>query len=211
MAQFRPNPLLLGAALAAVLVAGGCTRDGQFQAISMWNESRLKPLEESPFPEGASSSLTPPPGTVARGQFTEDNPIATGKQGKALLTKIPYPVTDELLKRGQERFNVYCAPCHSRLGDGKGQIPRRGFPNPPDYRLDRLQKAPVGHFFDVMTNGYGVMYSYASRVTVPDRWAIAAYIRVLQKVDRPVIADEFELARKQAKQTGIPPRPRQRP
>src|SRR3569833_2058039 len=171
MAHFRPNPLLLGTALAAVLVAGGCTRDGQFQAISMWNESRLTPLEESPFAGGASSSLAPPPGTVARGQFTEDNPVTTGRQGKALLTKIPYPITKELLTRGQERFNIYCSPCHSRLGDGQGMITSRGFPHPPDYKLDRLVNAPVGHFYDVITNGYGVMYSYASRVPVPARWA----------------------------------------
>src|SRR2546425_9364546 len=97
-----------------------------------------------------------------------------------MVTTFPIPITQEVLERGQLRFNVYCVPCHSRLGDGQGMIVQRGFPHPPDYAIRRLRKAPVGHFFDVMTNGYGVMYSYASRVPPNDRWAIAAYIRVLQ-------------------------------
>src|SRR5262250_2365434 len=86
-----------------------------------------------------------------------------------------------MLIRGQERFNIYCSPCHSRTGDGNGMIVQRGFPAPPSYHIDRLRQAPVGHFFDVITQGYGIMYSYAQRVEPADRWAIAAYIRVLQK------------------------------
>jgi mono/diheme cytochrome c family protein len=115
-----------------------------------------------------------------------DNALYTGRSGGVLVSQFPLTVNDRVLKRGQERFNVFCSPCHSRLGDGKGMIVKRGFTQPPDYAIARLRGAPVGHFFDVMTNGYGAMYSYASRVSPEDRWAIAAYIRVLQKA-RPVV------------------------
>jgi len=96
------------------------------------------------------------------------------------VADFPFPITREVLERGQQRFEIYCAVCHGRTGDGNGMIVQRGFPPPPSYHIDRLRQAPVGHFFDVMTHGYGVMYSYAARVEPRDRWAIAAYIRVLQ-------------------------------
>ena len=94
---------------------------------------------------------------------------------------IPYPITMQLLERGRQRFGIYCEPCHSPLGDGDGMIPRRGFPHPPSYHIARLRNAPDRHFYDVMTNGYGIMYSYGDRVTPEDRWAIVAYIRALQR------------------------------
>lgn len=187
-------------ALGSVAMLSGCTRDGRFQAISMWNESRLKPYEESPFPEGGSSSRVPPAGTVARGQLASFDPISSGRgeDGK-LVTRPPVAITEQTLARGQERFNVYCSPCHSRLGDGNGMVVLRGFPPPPDYGLVRLRQAPIGHLYDVITNGYGVMYSYADRVSAHDRWAIAAYIRVLQKT-RPVLTkDETLDKRKRAR------------
>jgi len=96
-------------------------------------------------------------------------------------TAIPYPVTLALLARGQERYEIYCVPCHSPLGDGAGMIARRGFPHPPSFHIDRLRRAPDRHIYDVMTNGYGVMYAYADRVSPQDRWAIVAYIRALQR------------------------------
>lgn len=99
------------------------------------------------------------------------------------------PVTLALLTRGQERFRIYCTPCHSELGDGNGMIVQRGFPPPPSYHTDRLRQASVQHFYDVITNGYGVMYSYANRVQPADRWAIAAYIRALQRSQDSQIAD----------------------
>jgi hypothetical protein len=92
----------------------------------------------------------------------------------------PYPVTMQLLLRGRQRYEIYCMPCHSAVGDGDGLIARRGFPHPPSYHDERLRQAPDRHFFDVVTNGYGVMYPYADRVDAPDRWAIVAYIRALQ-------------------------------
>jgi mono/diheme cytochrome c family protein len=99
------------------------------------------------------------------------------------------PVTMALLQRGQERFRIYCTPCHSELGDGQGMIVARGFPPPPSYHLDRLRQAPVQHFYDVITNGHGAMYSFAARVTPADRWAIAAYIRALQRSQNASVAD----------------------
>ena len=93
---------------------------------------------------------------------------------------MPMPVTREMLDRGRERFDIFCAVCHGQTGEGNGMIVQRGFPPPPSYHIDRLRQAPVGHFYDVITHGYGIMYSYANRVSVEDRWAIAAYIRALQ-------------------------------
>ena len=96
------------------------------------------------------------------------------------MTKFPFPITKEVLLRGQERFDIYCAPCHGRTGYGDGMIVRRGFSAPPSYHEARLRKASVGHFFDVITNGFGAMYPYGDRITPEDRWAIIAYIRALQ-------------------------------
>lgn len=101
----------------------------------------------------------------------------------------PPPVTLALLERGQQRFRIYCTPCHSELGDGHGMIVQRGFPPPPSYHIDRLRAAPVEHFYDVITHGYGAMYSYANRVQPDDRWAIAAYIRALQLSQHASIDD----------------------
>ena len=102
---------------------------------------------------------------------------------------VPPPVTLALLQRGQERFHIYCTPCHSELGDGHGMIVQRGFPAPPSYHIARLRDTPVQHFYDVITNGYGSMYSFAYRVQPADRWAIAAYIRALQRSQNATIAD----------------------
>jgi mono/diheme cytochrome c family protein len=199
---------LLGLVGAAVALSG-CTRDGKFQALSMWNESRLKPYEENPMRPGESSSRTPAPGSIARGELRRSDPIRTGREGGKLLTVSPVPVTQALLKRGQERFNIYCTPCHGKLGDGEGMLPKRGFPHPPDYAIKRLRDAPVGHFYDAITNGYGVMYSYAHSVQPHDRWAIAEYIRVLQ-ASRPVVSeDKYLEERKKAREEGFrdPSRP----
>lgn len=99
------------------------------------------------------------------------------------------PVTLALLERGQERFRIYCTPCHSKLGDGNGMVVQRGFPPPPSYHIDRLRQAPVRHLYDVITNGYGAMYSFAERVQPADRWAIVAYIRALQRSQHATVAD----------------------
>ena len=103
---------------------------------------------------------------------------------------MPFPVTEEVLARGQERYNIFCAPCHSRVGDGKGTVPVRGFPRqPPSYHIERLRQAPLGYFFDVMTNGFGIMSDYASQIPARDRWCIVAYIKALQLSQDATIAD----------------------
>jgi mono/diheme cytochrome c family protein len=194
--------MLLACATVLPLLAG-CTRDFRFQPVSMWNESRLKPFEPSPMSDSGSIARMPPIGSVARGELHKKDPLYAGRQGKALLTKSPIPVTPEMLQRGQERFNTFCSPCHGLIGDGSGMIVQRGFPHPPDYALKRLHDAPIGHIYDVQTNGYGVMFSYAERVPVTDRWAIAAYVRVLQSRRPAITKDEFAEERERARQQGI--------
>ena len=147
---------------------------------NMADQAYLRPLAEDTFFRDGSASRPLPPHTVARGQLREDEPFFTGKAGGVLIPKVPLPVTRELLSRGRERFEIYCAVCHGSTGEGNGIVAQRGFPRPPSLRGERLRSAPYGHFFDVITNGYGVMYPYAAHIKPEDRWAIAAYIRELQ-------------------------------
>jgi cytochrome c553 len=157
-----------------LLLTCSCRRD-------MFNQPSTQPLSRNDFFQDNQMASRPVvPYTVARGQLQEDEAFYTGKIGTNLVTTFPMPVTRELLERGRERFDIYCSVCHGRTGEGNGMIVQRGFPVPPSYHIDRLRQAPVGHFFDVITQGYGIMYSYAERVKPEDRWAIAAYIRALQ-------------------------------
>lgn len=180
--------------VAAPLVGGvaGCNRKGEFSPVDMWNRSRVKTYEPIDFFPDRTAYRPIVPGTVARGQmFKADDSLYRGiaNDGK-FVTAIPASVLKDyaggqernLLARGQERYQIYCSMCHGYSGHGDGMVVQRGFVPPPDYRIARLRNAPVGHFFDVITNGYGAMYSYSSRVPVQDRWAIAAYIRRLQQV-----------------------------
>jgi mono/diheme cytochrome c family protein len=135
-----------------------------------------------------------PDGTSARA--LPDNVVAQGDVARAIAAKSPPSVSDALLARGRERFGIFCAPCHGAAGDGDGVIVAHGFPAPPSYHIDRLLAAPAQHFFDAMTRGYGIMFSYADRVDVQDRWAIAAYIRALQLSRRATLAEVPEAAEK---------------
>ena len=171
---------LLSSILAATT---GCRRD-------MFQQPSEKPLESSDFFRNNHMASRPlVPNTVARGQLNDDEAFYTGKIGTNLITTFPMPITPEILQRGRERFEIYCAPCHGLTGDGNGMIPQRGYPHPPSYHIDRLRQAPAGHLFDVITRGYGVMYPYASRVEPEDRWAITAYIRALQLSHDAKISD----------------------
>jgi mono/diheme cytochrome c family protein len=123
-----------------------------------------------------------------------DDTVAQGDVERAKAASTPPPVSDALLARGRGRFDVYCAPCHGLAGDADGIIVAHGFPRPPSYQVDRLLAAPAQHFYDVITKGYGVMYSYADRVDPHDRWAIAAYIRALQLSQRAKVAEVPEAA-----------------
>lgn len=168
--------LALTFALCAAVLTG-CHWD-------MWDEARLKPLEPEPFfgPD-ASSSRTLLPQSIPYNHANLDTRYYEGKNPDGTFaTELPEEIelTRELLHRGMDRFAIYCTPCHGFTGDGNGMITRRGFPLPPSYNIDRLRTAELGYFYDVMTNGFGRMYSYASRVSIEDRWAIAAYIKTLQ-------------------------------
>jgi mono/diheme cytochrome c family protein len=159
--------------LLAVLALAGCRQD-------MQDQPRFKPLAQSDFYADLRSARPPVEGTVARGQLHEDSYFYTGKFGNNPGDYMPFAVTEDVLARGRERFNIYCAPCHSRLGDGNGMIVQRGFRAPPSFHTERLRKAPLGYFVDVMTNGFGAMPDYASQIPPRDRWSIVAYIRALQ-------------------------------
>jgi mono/diheme cytochrome c family protein len=146
----------------------------------MHNQPKYIPLRASDFFSDGSSARPLVDDTVARGTLQDDRAFYTGKDGAALVDTLPFPLTKEVLDRGEQRFNIYCAPCHDRSGRGQGMIVRRGYRQPPSYHIDRLRQAPIGHFFDVMTNGFGAMPDYRAQVQPRDRWAIAAYIRALQ-------------------------------
>ncbi len=169
--------------LSSLAFTSGCRRD-------MFNQPSSKPLEQSDFFQDNHMASRPiPANTVARGHLDEDQRFYRGKIGTNLITKLPVPLTHELLERGRERYDIYCAVCHGRTGEGNGMIVQRGFPPPPSYHIDRLRQAPIGHFYNVITEGYGIMYSYAERVEPADRWAIAAYIRALQLSRAVQVAD----------------------
>ena len=172
--------ILSGAALLA-----GCRQD-------MHDQPKYKPLRESNFFADKRQSRPVLPNTVARGDLREATEFYSGKtaaDAKVDLDYFPMPVNREVLERGHQRFDVFCSPCHGRLGNGAGMIVKRGFKAPPSYHIERLRTAPVGHFYDVITNGYGSMYNYAAQITPRDRWAIVSYIRVLQFSQNVTTAD----------------------
>ena len=146
----------------------------------MANQPKAKPLSPSNFFSNGTSARQPPAHAVARGEARDNAALYSGLTNGTYITQLPVELTPELLRRGRERYDAMCAECHDRTGSGNGMVVRRGFPQPPSFQVDRLRNAPIGHFYDVITNGYGVMYSYSTRVEPEDRWAIAAYIRALQ-------------------------------
>ena len=161
----------------------GCRQD-------MHDQPRYEPLEASKFFADGMASRQLPEGTVARGHLAADTVFATGKDAAgSAVAELPMPATRELLLRGRQRFDVFCSPCHGRLGDGTGMAVRRGFKRPPSFHEDRLRDSPVGYYFDVMTHGFGVMPSYAAAIPPEDRWAIAGYVRALQLSQRAHLAD----------------------
>ncbi|HME08238.1 MAG TPA: cytochrome c [Bryobacteraceae bacterium] len=168
--------------LASLVLLAGCRQD-------MHNQPRYKPLAATDFFGDGRSARPPVEGTVARGYLRLDSARYTGKVEGKDIDYFPFPITRADLDRGQQRFNIYCSPCHSRIGDGNGMVVRRGFRQAASYHTQKLIQAPVGHFFDVITNGFGAMPSYASRVAPDDRWRIAAYIRVLQLSENAKVED----------------------
>jgi hypothetical protein len=168
-----PRVRRIGVLIATVLLLGACRQD-------MHNQPKYIPLRQSDFFSDARSARPLVEGTVARGELNEDELLYTGKMGTQDATEFPFPVTADVMARGRERFDIFCSPCHDRTGSGEGMVVKRGYRQPPSFHIDRLRQAPVGHFFDVMTNGFGAMPDYRAQVPVRDRWAIIAYIRALQ-------------------------------
>jgi Cytochrome C oxidase, cbb3-type, subunit III len=171
------------APLALLILCAGCRLD-------MHVQPRYNPLAKSDFFADQRSARPLVEGTVARGELHDDTYFYTGKLGNNPGDYMPFAVTKDDLDRGRIRFNVYCSPCHSRLGDGNGYIPTRGFSRkPPSFHIERLEKAPVGYIFNVMTEGFGIMPDYASQIPPRDRWCIVAYIRALQLSQHATVAD----------------------
>jgi cbb3-type cytochrome c oxidase subunit III len=173
MAGMISRTIARGAWMALCLALAACQQQ-------MADQPRYKPLAKSNFFDDERAARPLPEGTVARGQLHADSHLYTGKSNGKLVETFPVPVDRGLLLRGQERYDIFCSPCHDRTGAGQGMIVRRGYRAPPSYHIDRLRAAPVGHFFDVISHGFGAMPDYAAQVPVQDRWAIVAYIRALQ-------------------------------
>lgn len=214
------SKLLWTAILSLVALGAGCRYD-------MQDQPRYKAYKQSDFFADKRASRDLPNGTVPRGQLRENKALYTGKKenvdpnaqvqtttdaaGNTLIAsfpdaieEFPVPVTEELVNRGEERYKVFCIVCHGPVGNGDGMIVRRGFSKPPTYNDDRLRNAPVGHFFDVITNGQGKMNSYASQIPVADRWAIVAYIRALQISQNPTGAKPLPMTNSNTNTTTTP-------
>ena len=184
--------------LALSLAAAGLTGCRQ----DMQDQPKFIPLRPSAFFADGRSERPLVEGTVARGHLDADTAFYTGMVNGKPVASFPFPITRDVLNRGQERFNIYCSPCHDKLGTGNGMIVQRGYRHPPSYHIDRLRQVPDGYIFDVITNGFGAMPDYAAQVPAQDRWAIVAYIRVLQYSQHAPLADVPPDARPQLSKGG---------
>ncbi len=177
------RPFLHRLALSVLLlVPFGCRQD-------MHDQPKYKPLKASAFFEDGRASRPLVPDTVARGHLDDDDLLYAGKSDGTFADTFPFPVTGQVLQRGQERYNIFCSPCHDRVGNGSGMIVLRGYRRPPSMHIDRLRQQPAGYFFDVITHGFGVMPNYAQQIAPRDRWAIVAYVRALQLSQHAALAD----------------------
>jgi mono/diheme cytochrome c family protein len=197
----RCTALTLAVAVAASL--SGCRQD-------MQNQPKVLPLRGSTFFADGRSARSQLAGTVARGQEQTGSYFLTGMSDGKEGYGFPFPVTMTVLERGQERFNIYCSPCHSRVGNGQGMIVQRGYNQAADFHSERLREAPAGHFFNVITNGYGAMPDYHVELAPADRWAVVAYIRALQLSQNAKASDAAPGARivtltQLANEEGLPP------
>lgn len=174
MSRLASAVWLAGSALFGLMLTG-CSR------LDMQDQPKYKPQRPSEFFADGRSGRPEIEGTVARGEMQEDLAFYAGKDEKGGdIEAFPVAVDKAFIQRGQQRYDIYCAPCHGRIGNGLGMIVRRGFKQPPSYHIDRLRNAPVGHYYEVISNGYGAMLNYAAQIQPRDRWAIVAYIRALQ-------------------------------
>ena len=197
------SPFLL---VLGLTILTGCRQD-------MQNQPKYKALAPSSFFSDGRSARPLVSGTVARGDLREDTDLYLGKVDGKLVDAFPFPVTRQILERGQERYNIYCVPCHDLVGNGQGMVVKRGFRPPPSYHIERLRQAPAGYFYDVITNGFGAMQDYSVQVPVRDRWAIVAYIRALQLSQHASLNDVAEADRNklngEAGSRSTPPHPQE--
>lgn len=170
------------AAAAVAILSTACRQD-------MHDQPRYSTLEASAFFNDGMSARPLVEGTVARGHLRDDDHRYTGRVAGEPAKELPYAVTRVMIERGRERFDIFCSPCHGRAGDGMGAIVQRGLRQPPSFHTPRLREIPPGHIYDVITSGFGAMYSYASRIPVDDRWAIVAYVRALQLSQNATVND----------------------
>ncbi len=168
----------------ALLALTGCPR------LDMYDQPRYEALEASPLFADGRSAREPVPGTIARGALREDRAYYTGSlDDSTFVAELPFALTRELLERGRERYGIYCAVCHDDLGSGKGMVVRRGYKQPQAFASERLRQERAGYFFDVITRGFATLPAYAAQIPVADRWAIVAYLRVLQLSQHTTLAE----------------------
>ena len=166
---------ILALAIAGLALAGaaGCRQD-------MHNQPKYRALRGTDFFADGASARPLVEGTVARGTLQDNEAFFTGKSGNTPVHELPFKVDEAVVARGQDRFNIFCTPCHDATGSGRGMVVQRGYKQPPSFHDDRLRNAEAGYFFDVMTNGFGSMPDYKMQLSARDRWAVVAYIRALQ-------------------------------
>jgi mono/diheme cytochrome c family protein len=169
----RSHVKRLAVALCGLALVAGCRQD-------MHNAPRYEPLEPSALFADGSSARPLVEGTVPRGALNADEALFTGKTGGVAVKEMPFAITEADLNRGQERFNIYCSPCHDGSGNGNGMVVQRGYRKPPSFHIDRMKQADPGYMFDVITNGFGAMPDYKAQIDVRDRWRVIAYIKALQ-------------------------------
>ena len=186
---------LLAIASCVVLFGAACRQD-------MHDQPKAKPQSKSAFFVDGRTGRLPVDGTVARGELREDDHLYRGKVDGVFVTTFPFKIDAAIMERGRERYNIYCTPCHGATGLGNGMVIQRGFKVPAaSHHIERLRVAPVGYWFDVITNGFGVMFGYAAQIPVKDRWAIIAYVRALQ-LSRNATAEDIPAAEREALLSG---------
>ena len=183
--------------VSLIVLLAGCRQD-------MHDQPKFRPYRGTDFFGDARSARPLVAGTVARGQLQEESLLAAAKSGTAFADALPMPVDAALLRRGQERYTIYCSPCHGRLGRGDGMVVRRGYRQPSSFHVDRLRAQPAGYFFDAISHGFGAMPDYAAQIPVADRWAIVAYVRVLQLSQNVPASDLTPEARAQLDKEATP-------
>jgi mono/diheme cytochrome c family protein len=193
--HFRRSLLVPFFTATALFLVVGCEDSG-----NMRDTPRYEPLEPSTVFADGTSARPPVPGTISREDWVDQAPFHTGLEQGELVTRAPIELSADLFARGRDRFNIYCSACHGYGGSGEGMVVARGFTAPASFHIDRLRQAPDGYFFNVITNGFGRMPSYAAQVSAADRWAIIAYIRGLQWSQHAPVADLPPAVREQLEQ-----------